>query len=209
MDRRAFLGALGLLAWSPAARAQPPGRTYRMGYLGESGPEQAPFLKQFTDGLQELGYVEGKNLVIERRWASFKYDRLPDLATELVRLNLDVIAAGGQPAISALKRASTTVPIVMTWSIDPVGTGLISSLARPGGNITGLTLSTGPEFIAKQLQIVNEAVPKRSRVGILRQVGRAGTEPGALESAARKLGLTVVFADVRTPSDLKGAFDEM
>ena len=94
----------------------------------------------------------------------------------------------------------------MTWSIDPVGTGLVTSLARPGGNVTGLTLSTGPEFIAKQLQILNEAVPKPSRVGIRRQVGRAGTEPGALESAVRKLGLTVVFADVRTPSDLKGAF---
>ena len=96
LDRRAFRDALGLLAWPPATRAQPPARTYRMGYLGESGPEQAPFLRQFTDGLQEMGYVEGTNLVIERRWASLKYDRLPDLATELVRLNLDVIAAGAR-----------------------------------------------------------------------------------------------------------------
>lgn len=200
---------LGLPTASHPAEAPPAGRTYRIGYLGESGPEQAPFLRPFEESLRKLGYVEGTNLVIERRWAAFRYDRLPDLAAELVRLKPDVLAAGGTPAIAALKQATTTVPIVMTWSIDPVGAGFITSLARPGGNITGTSLSTGPEFMAKQLEILHEVVPKRSRVAVLRQTGRAGAEPAALEAAARKLGLTIVFADVRTPSDLEGAFAAM
>ncbi len=211
MERRAFLAGTGavLLTAPLSAGAPPAGRVYRIGYLAESGPEQAPFLGILWESLRELGYVEGRNLVIERRFAAFRYDRLPDLAAELVRLKLDLIATGGTPAIAALKQATTTVPIVMTWSIDPVGAGFIASLARPGGNITGLTLSTGPEFMAKQLEILNEVVPKRSRVAILRQTGRAGAEPAALESAARKLGLTILFADVRTPRDLEGAFATM
>jgi putative ABC transport system substrate-binding protein len=200
---------LGLPTASYSAEAPPAGRMYRIGYLGESGPEQAPFLRTFEESLRELGYVEGKNLVIERRWAAFRYDRLPDLAAELVRLKPDVLATGGTPAIAALKQTTTTVPIVMTWSIDPVGAGFITSLARPGGNITGSTLSTGPEFMAKQLEILNEVVPKRSRVAILRQIGRAGAEPAALEAAARKLGMTILFADVRIPSELEGAFATM
>jgi putative ABC transport system substrate-binding protein len=200
---------LGLPTASHSAEAPPAGRMYRLGYLGEAGPEQAPLLRPFEESLRELGYVQGKNLVIERRWAAFRYDRLPDLAAELVRLKPDVLAAGGTPAIAALKQTTTTVPIVMTWSIDPVGAGFITSLARPGGNITGSTLSTGPEFMAKQLEILNEIVPKRSRVAILRQIGRAGAEPVALEAAARKLGLTILFADVRTPSELEGAFATM
>jgi ABC-type uncharacterized transport system substrate-binding protein len=198
-----------LTAPPPIADAQPAGRTYRIGYLGEGRLEDAPLLRPMWDGLRELGYVEGRNLVIEQRYAEFKYERMPGLAAELVQLKPDVVVTGGSPGIAALKQATTTIPIVMTWSIDPVGTGFVRSLARPGGNITGSTLSTGPEFIAKQLEILNEVAPKRSRVAILRQVGRAGTEPAALESAARKLGLTIVFADVRTPSDLQDAFATM
>jgi putative ABC transport system substrate-binding protein len=153
--------------------------------------------------------VEARNLVVERRYAAFKYDRLPDLTAELVRLKPDVIVTGGNPSIAALKRATTTVPIVMAWAIDPVGAGLVTSLTRPGGNITGSTLSTGPEFIATQLEILNEIVPKLSRVAILRQTGRSGAETTALESAARKLGLTILFVDVRTPNDIEGAFATM
>jgi len=153
--------------------------------------------------------VEGRNLVVERRFAAFQYDRLPDLAAELVRLKPDVILTGGNPSIAAVKQATATVPVVMAWAIDPVGAGLVTSLARPGGNITGSSLSTGPEFMAKQLEILNEVVPKVSRVAILRQTGRAGAETGALESAARKRGLTILFADVRTPSDIEGAFAAM
>ena len=191
------------------ADAQPAGRTYRIAYLGEGAGESAPRLQPLWDELRSLGYAEGRNLVIEQRYAEFRYERMPDLATELVRLKPDVVATGGSPAIAALKQATTTIPIVMTSSIDPVGAGFITSLARPGGNITGTKLSTGPEFIAKQLEILNEVVPKRSGVAILRQIGRAGAEPAVLESAARKLGLTIMFADVRTPSDLAGAFATM
>jgi putative ABC transport system substrate-binding protein len=126
-----------------------------------------------------------------------------------VRLRPDLIVTGGNSSIAALKQATTTVPIVMVWVFDPVGAGLVTSLARPGGNITGASLSTGPEFMAKQMEILNEVVPKVSRVAILRQTGRAGAETGALESAARKRGLTILFADVRTPSDIEGAFAAM
>jgi putative ABC transport system substrate-binding protein len=126
-----------------------------------------------------------------------------------VRLKPDVIVTGGTPNIAALKHATTTVPVVMIYAPDPVGDGLITSLARPGGNITGMSSSTGPEFIAKQLEMLKEATPKLSRVGILRNTGRAGTETAAIESAARKLGMTVLFADVRTPNDIEGAFAAM
>ena len=183
---------------------------YRIGYLFDGLPDQASSLRgAFEESLRELGYVEARNLVVERRYAAFKYDRLPDLAAELVRLKPDVIVTGGNPSIAALKQATTTVPIVMAWAIDPVGTGLVTSLTRPGGNITGSTLSTGPEFIATQLEILNEIVPKLSRVAILRQTGGSGAETAALESAARKLGLTILFADVRTPNDIEGAFATM
>ncbi len=183
---------------------------YRIGYLFDGLPDQASSIRgAFEESLRELGYVEARNLVVERRYAAFKYDRLPDLAAELVRLKPDVIVTGGNPSIAALKQATTTVPIVMAWAIDPVGAGLVTSLTRPGGNITGSTLSTGPEFIATQLEILNEIVPKLSRVAILRQTGGSGAETAALESAARKLGLTILFADVRTPHDIEGAFATM
>jgi putative ABC transport system substrate-binding protein len=209
MDRRSFLGTLagGLLAGPLAAEAQQTGRMYRIGYLGEGTPENALVLEETLRELGYLGYVEGRNLVVERRFAAFKYDRLPDLAAELVRLKPDVLVTGGNPGIAALRQATATVPIVMAWASDPVGAGLVTSLARPGGNITGLTLGTGPEFVTKELQILHEVVPKLSRVAILREADRRGAaETAALESAARKLGLTILFADVRTTSDIEGAF---
>ena len=215
MNRRSFLGTLGLglLAAPLASEAQQAGRTYRIGYLFEAAPpdQTSPSspLRALEETLRELGYVEGRNLAIERRFAAFKYDRLPELAAELVRLKPDLIVTGGNPSIAALKRATTTVPIVMTWAVDPVGAGLVTSLAQPGGNITGSSLTTGPEFVAKQLEILHEVVPKRSRVAILRQTGRAGAETADLESAARKLGLTILFADVRTSKDIEGAFATM
>ena len=207
----AVLFTIGLLAAPLAAGAQQAGRMYRIGYLFDGRPpdQTSSPLRALEESLRELGYVEGKNLVVERRFAAFKYDRLPDLAAELVQLKPDVIVTSGNPAIGALKQATTSVPIVMAWAVDPVGAGLVTSLARPGGNITGSTLTTGPGFIAKQLEILNEIVPKLSRVAILRQPGRSGAETDALESAARKLGLTILFADVRTPNDIEGAFATM
>jgi putative tryptophan/tyrosine transport system substrate-binding protein len=208
IDRRRFLlTSLAALAAALAAEAQPAGRMYRIGYLGEGMSENALVLEEALRELGSLGYVEGRNLVVERRFAAFKYDRLPDLAAELVRLKPDVLVTGGNPGIAALRQATATAPIVMAWASDPVGAGLVTSLARPGGNITGLTLGTGPEFITKELQILNEVVPKLSRVAILRETDARGpAETAALESAARKLGLTILFADIRTPSDIAGAF---
>jgi putative tryptophan/tyrosine transport system substrate-binding protein len=209
MDRRRFLltSLAGAVAAPRAIEAQQTGRMYRIGYLGEGTPENALVLEETLRELGYLGYVEGRNLVVERRFAAFKYDRLPDLAAELVRLKPDVLVTGGNPGIAALRQATATVPIVMAWASDPVGAGLVTSLARPGGNITGLTLGTGPEFVTKELQILHEVVPKLSRVAILREADRRGAaETAALESAARKLGLTILFADVRTTSDIEGAF---
>ena len=214
VNLRRLAAALMLLAAPLAAEAQQPAKVYRLGYLFEgmpadpASPLAAP-TRAFEETLRELGYVEGRNLVIDRRYAEFKYDRLPELAADLVRLKPDVIVAGGTPNIAALKQATTTVPVVMTYAPDPVGEGLITSLRRPGGNITGMSVTTGPEFIAKQLEILNEAVPKLSRVGILRHTGRAGTETAAIESAARKLAMTVLFADVRIANDIEGAFAAM
>jgi len=210
MNRRTFIATLtgGLLA-TPRAEAQSAKKAYRMGYLSEGNPTPSPQLNAFEESLRELGYEEGKNLEVERRYAEFNYDRLSALAADLVRLKPDVIVTGGNPSIAALKRATPVVPIVMAWSIDPVGAGVIASLARPGGNVTGTTLTTGPEFIGKQLEILNEVVPKRSRVAVLRHTGRAGAETAAIETAARKLGMTVLFTDVRVASDLKGAFVTM
>ena len=208
MDRRAFIGTVagGLLAAPLAAEAQPAGRMYRIGYLAE-GPPPSSVLAETLRELRELGYVEGQNLVIDSRFGAFKYDRLPGLAAELVRLKPDLLMVAGNPGIAALRHATSTIPIVMAWAIDPVGSGLVASLARPGGNITGSTLGTGPEFIRKQLEILNEVVPKLSRVAILRESERRGAaETAALESAARKLGLALLFADVRTPGDIEGAF---
>ena len=216
MNRRDLVILLGgaALAWPLAGHAQQVGRMYRIGYLLEPArpDEVASLLRALEESLRELGYVEGRNLVVERRFAAFKYDRLPDLAAELVRLKPDLIVAGSSPGVAAaLKQATTTVPIVIVGAIDPVGTGLVTSLARPGGNITGLSISTGPEFLAKQLEILYEIVPKLSRVAILRQTGRtsAESESAALESAARKLGPTILFADVRTSNDIEGAFATM
>ena len=206
--------ALTLLAAPLAAGAQQPAKVYRIGFLSDGSPTNpasplASPLRAFEETLRELGYVEGRNLVIDRRYAAFKYDRLPELAADLVRLKPDVLVTGGTLNIAALKRATTTVPVVMTYAPDPVGEGLITSLRRPGGNITGMSVTTGPEFIAKQLEILNEAVPKLSRVGILRNTGRAGTETAAIESAAPKLAMTVLFVDVRSPNDIEGAFGAM
>jgi putative ABC transport system substrate-binding protein len=209
MDRRRFLLAslAGVLVAPLAVEAQQAAKVYRLGWLSDGPQTPSAMSVAFEDTLRELGYVEGRNLVIDRRYAAFNYDRLPELAADLVRLNPDVIVGGGNLIIAALKHATTTIPIVMTYAIDPVGAGLITSLARPGENITGMSATTSPEFIAKQPEILNEAVPKLSRVGILVQHGRSiGPETAAIESAARKLAITVLFADVRIPNDIEGAF---
>ena len=149
-----------------SAEAQQPTKVPRIGYLvGASLSAVSARIEAFRQGLRELGYVEGKNIVIEYRYAEGKLDRLPALAAELVRLKVDVIVATGPPSTRAAKEATATIPIVMAQDSDPVGTGFVASLARPGGNITGLA-TLAPELSGKRLELLKEIVPKLSRVAV-------------------------------------------
>src|SRR4030095_10498838 len=153
------------LASVPHAQAQPAKKIPRIGYL--AGDSQAPSHEAFRRGLMDLGYVEGKTILIEWRFTEDKPDRFPELATELVRLKLDVIVAANAAAVQALKRATTTIPIVMeSYGGDPVEDGIVGSFARPGGNITGVT-PLDPELIGKQLELLKETLPKLSRVAVM------------------------------------------
>ena len=158
-------------------------------------------------GLRELGYVEGQNILLEYRWAGGKPDRLPALAADLVRLNVDVIVTGGEQAILAAKEASSTIPIVMGASNDPVGAGLVAGLARPGGSVTGMTILS-PELSRKRLELLKEVAPRASRVAILYNPGFPGTalDLDQTRDAARTLGLALRGVEVHRPADLDAAF---
>jgi putative ABC transport system substrate-binding protein len=204
---RLVLSAM-LLALSMPAAAQPPQTSPRIGFLGvNSLAAIAARVEAFRQGLRELGYVEGLNIVIEYRSAEGNVDRAPALAAELVRLNVDVIVTAGPMDTRNAKQATSTIPIVMTWDQDPVGSGFVASLARPGGNVTGLS-SLAPELSGKQLELLTQIVPRLSRVAFL---GNA-TEPGnaqalsATEAAARALGVQLQYFDVRAPNDIEPAF---
>src|SRR5213593_3589841 len=158
--------ALNLFAVPLAVEGQQASRVYRIGLL-TTHSAQATRVEPLRAGLRDLGYVEGQNIVIEYRWAEGKYDRFPDLAAELVRLKVDVIVTGGTPSTQAAMQATKTIPIVMVGTGDPLRTGLIASLARPGGNVTGLT-QLGAEVAGKRLQILKDTVPNVSRVAFLR-----------------------------------------
>jgi putative tryptophan/tyrosine transport system substrate-binding protein len=166
MRRRDFIGLLGGAAfvWPLAARAQQqPAKVPRIGALQVGPSELSANLEAFRQGLHDLGYTEGQNLAIERRYGEWKLDRLPELATELVRLKVDVILAASTPAARAAKQATSTIPIVAVGMADPVGDELVASLARPGGNVTGTTF-LGPELVAKRLGLLKETIPGLSRV---------------------------------------------
>ena len=167
MDRRMFLGTLagGLLAAPLAAETQPAGKVYRIGYLSDRlGP--GAFEEAFLRGLRELGYVQGRNIMIEYRWAEGKAERLSALAAELISLQVDMIVTAGVPAAKAAKAATSTTPVVMATSADAVGDGLIASFARPGGNVTGISLFSR-ELSGKRLEVVKEAIPGITRVAVL------------------------------------------
>ncbi len=202
--------AFGILAAPLAADAPPPVRVPRIGFLGAGSPAAyATPIAAFRQGLRDLGYVEGQNVGIELRWAEGRVERLPALAAELVRLEVDVIlthAAG----ILAAKQATTTIPIVMALSGDPVGSGLVANLARPGGNITGLSL-LDPELGGKRLELLREVAPRVSRVAVLSTSGyplNAGYWRET-EAAARALGVTLQSYEVRETKELDGAFTAM
>ncbi len=201
--------ALALLAAPLAAGAQPARKVARVGFLTNIAIP-VDLLAAFREGLRELGYREGQNLVVEYRSAEGRYERLLDLAAELVRLDVDVIVAGGTPAPIAARRATSTIPIVITNHGDPVGSGLVASLARPGGNVTGLSIVT-PELFGKHLQLLKEAVPRISRVAVLSNPSNPihGRMSREAEAAARSVDVQLRILEARAPSDLARAFSAM
>jgi len=203
MDRRLFLGALagGLLATPLTAHAQGAGRTYRLGLLFPFAPppgERKTSAILIPAALRALGYVEGQNLIVERRYAEGKADRFPGLARELVRLRVDVIIAITPGAIRAAKDATTTIPIVLYGNFDPIAAGFVGSLARPGGNITGVLIAPGGTLAGKKLELLKEAVPRSTRIALLAPVdpdfSRQVTEA---EQAASPLGMKLTVVQVR------------
>jgi putative ABC transport system substrate-binding protein len=190
---------LGFLAAPLVAEAQPAGKVWRIGFRGSgSASGQVNRMDALREGLRELGYTEGKNIVIESRWAEGKYDRLPDLAAELVRLRVDILVTSGTPGTLAAKRTTTTIPIVMAGSSDAVATGLVSSLARPGGNITGSTDSV-PELMAKQLELLKGVLPRTQRVAVLVNPDNPSNAPvrKAMETTAASLKIQLQRFELR------------
>jgi ABC-type uncharacterized transport system substrate-binding protein len=196
-----------LFVLCPPTQAQQPAKISRIGWLAGGSPSGvAPLTDAFRQGLHQLGYVEGKNVAIEYRYAEGKFDRLPDLAAEIVQLKVDVIIVASDRAIDAVKRATATIPIVMVGPGDPVGLGLIDSLARPGGNLTGLSFIL-IELAGKRLELLKEAFPKISRVAVLRIAAPVGEQQvKETEVAAQKLGIQVQSVQVQSADDFENAF---
>jgi putative ABC transport system substrate-binding protein len=215
MQRREFITLLGgtVATWPLAVRAQQPaGRVYRVGYLAIASREQQIHLrKAFEEGLRSLGYRVGENVVIEYRFANGQLERLPALAADLVRLGVDVIVSGNPSNTVAAMKVTTTIPIVMTNSSDPVGAGLVASLARPGGNVTGFSSDTGDEINGKRLELLKDTLPNLSRVGILwnPDFARNQSRLTSMREATQALGLTLVPAEARGPDALEQAFATM
>ena len=211
VTRRRIVVALGASTFAPLPSfAQQPAKVPRIAYLSPVSPQDGTDwrLQAFQKGMRELGYVDGKNIHMEIRWGEGRLERLPALAAELVQLKVDVIVAVSSPSIVAAKQATRTIPIVMPTSSDPVGDGLVASLARPGGNITGLSLMT-PEVGAKRIQLLKEMSPKASRpVAVLWNPAYEGMRARFEQArvAAPKLGLTVLSLEVRDARELDAAF---
>jgi len=213
VERRAFIAAVGvgLLAAPLAAWAQQAGKVYRIGVLVSAVPRAdmagspSPTERAFLQGLRELGYTEGENVVIERRSVGNELDRVPAIAAEFVRLHVDVIVAAG-PVLAGLKEARLAIPVVMTGSLDPVTEGLVTTLARPGGNFTGMSLQHS-DLDKKRLQLLTQIAPGASRIAVLR-----GPDPHSeidwkqTQAAARLLNREVRLLEIRSPSEIEGAF---
>jgi putative tryptophan/tyrosine transport system substrate-binding protein len=203
-----ILFAVMLLAVAVTAQAQQAKKMPRIGVLAGGSPStMSPLYEGFRRGLRELGYVEGQNIVLEFRSSEAKPERLPDLAAELVRLKVDVIVTSSTPAIHAVKQATRTIPIVMAFSGDPVGTGIVASLAKPGGNITGLS-DIGPEISGKQLELLKEAFPTISRVGFFLNPSNQGNSLRlkVVEEMAGELKMQIQALEMRSANDLEKAF---
>jgi ABC-type uncharacterized transport system substrate-binding protein len=206
MRRREFITLFGggVIGWPLVARAQQSGKIWRIGFIAHRYEE---FYDPLFQGLRELGYIEGQNLIVERRYAEGHVERFQDFAAEMVRLKVDVIIVVTTPAAFAARNATTTIPIVHPAAIDPVGTGLIASLAHPGGNITGLAVLNA-ETSAKRLQLLREVVPGLSQGAVLWNAANPanGLAWRETEGAGRALGVVLQSQEVRSPEDFEGAF---
>jgi putative ABC transport system substrate-binding protein len=204
---------LGVFGLPLVAESQQARKVARIGFLGPTSSAAGQLENRLEDlraGLREFGYVDGQNLVFEYRWAEGKYDRLPDLAAELVRLKVDVLVTTGTPGTRAAKQATTTIPIVMVNSGDAVATGLVASLARPGGNVTGTTFFV-PELMAKRLELLKEVMPRARRVGVLVNADDPSHVPvvKAMEIAAGALNVGLQTFGVRAPNDFESTLAAM
>jgi putative ABC transport system substrate-binding protein len=213
MKRREFITLVGgAAAWPAAARAQQPGKMARIGFLGSAtAAGSAESVKALRAGLRDFGHVEGRNIVIEFRWAEGKYDRLSDLVAELIRLNVDVIVTHGTPGTRTAKQATTTIPIVMAISGDAIATGIVTSLARPEANLTGSTFFL-PELNAKRLELLKEACPQVARVAALSNPNNPVSKPiiPAMQAGATPLKLEIIdAAKAQGPSEFDSAFAAM
>jgi ABC-type uncharacterized transport system substrate-binding protein len=208
VKRREFISLIGGAAatWPLMARAQQAGKIHKVGYLSPSVPNV--FTPRLFDDLRELGWIEGKNVAFERRFAENRLERLPEFAAELVRVNVDVIVAIGTLGPLAAKRATSTIPIVMTGAGDPLGSGLVASLARPGGNVTGMSLMA-PDLGGKRLELLKELLPRLARVAVLWNA--ANPYPAIVFKETQAAGLTlrieVQSLEVRSPDDFDSAFE--
>jgi len=210
-DRRKLIVALGAGALTApfGSFAQPQGKVWRIGVLGAGSPAGwAPMVEALRAGLRELGYIEGSNINIDYRWADGQYDRLPELVADLIRLKVDVIVTHATAGIGAAKRATTTMPIIMASIGDPVASGLLTNLSRPGGNITGLSFFTS-EIGSKRLELMKEAMPDIRRVAVIwdRSLPRGFTAP--MEAAARTLKIAVELIDVNSADLLESTFSAL
>ena len=213
MKRREFLALLGgvVAPWPLATRAQQPSKLPTIGFLGQSTRSAATeWTAAFVQRLRELGRIEGRTITIEYRWGEGREERFAEIAAEFVRLNVDIIVTSGTPAVVAAKQATTVIPIVFAAAGDPVGAGLVASLARPGGNVTGLSAQTA-DLAAKRLEILREVVPGLRRLAILSNVGNrlAVLEMREVQAAASTLRLEVVTLEIQRGEDIAAAFDTL
>jgi ABC-type uncharacterized transport system substrate-binding protein len=210
MKRREFIALVGgAAAWPLAARAQPTNKIARIGFLGSAtAAGSAQSVSTLREGLSALGYVEGKNIILEFRWAEGKYDQLLELVTDLIRLNVDVLVTHGTPGTQTAKRATNNIPIVMAISGDAVATGIVTNLGRPEANVTGSTFFL-PELNAKRLELLMEVLPHVTHVGALSNPANPVSRPiiPAMRAAAARLKLEIKVFEVQGPSDFIGAFE--
>jgi putative tryptophan/tyrosine transport system substrate-binding protein len=208
-QRRRVAAAAAIIAAHPIVRAQQAPRKYRIGYLSQPRRESVePILQVFLRALRELGWVDGVNIEIEYRWADGNIDRLPALAADLVRQNVDLIYAPAAAPALAAKNATTTIPIVMVFAADPVALGLVQNLQRPGGNVTGTTYAHDIGILRKQLEVLKDCVPHASRVAVLGSPAdaHAKLQRREYEAAARAMGLALRYVEARGPQDFAAAF---